>query len=397
MPSDDIFSQIAEDPAAMKKVADLEAEAAQDTTTPIAPEKPADTKPVADRAATLEKKPDGAPDSKTDAGTLPEAEQKEVETAKAEAEQEGKELDVDDKGVAKRDAAGKFIKRDKVVAAPAVQLTPDERKKFDAYLAEKQGSKYAKDFNRRLVTWSELNSEKDKFAAERATYQGQLKAAVEKFNADVATFQAEKAATTPTPEKYEAYAAKQTALANEKELAATKAEEAGDFDGAEKLRDEAKFARRDAEAATKSAEHVRKNPPLNEQQVQQKFQADQKTWVDKAAIDFPEFAKKDSPVFKATVEYFKQITASDPVVAKLPGFIYFAAERAAYKLSADKVPSLEKELGELRTKVKDLEVLTNPAGGGVVHRSPNAKKFDDLDADEQIAALKAEARGVRFD
>ena len=395
MPDENIFSQIADDPEAMKKVAALEAEAASDPTPTIEAEKPADTTPVAERAATADDVTKGAPKTETDAGTLPEAQ--EVETAKAEAEKEGKELDVDDKGAPKRGADGKFVKRDKVVAAPAVQLTPDERKKFDAYLAERQGSKYAKDFNRRLVTWSELNAEKEKLAAERTTTQTQLSGAIKKFNEDVAAFQAQKAQATPTPEKYEAFAAKQSALANEKELAAKTAEDAGDFDAAEKLRDEAKFARRDAEAATRSAEHVRKNPPLDEKAVQAKFVADQKTWVDKAAIDFPEFAKKDSPVFVETVNFFKQMTASDPVVAKLPGFIYFAAERAALKVAADKVPALDKELGELRTKVKDLEALTNPASGGVARRPQGSKKFEDLDEEAQIAILKQESRGVRFD
>ena len=374
------------DESELKHLEALEATQAAEFAALETPVKTDDTQPAGDRAPADVKEAPAAPVAKP-ADTLSEAEKQEVETAKAEAEKEGKELDVDDKGVAKRDAAGKFVKRDKVVAAPTVVLTPDERKKFDAYLAEKQGSKYAKDFTRRLVTWSELNAAKDNFAKESATHKEQLQGAIQKFNQDVATFQAEKAAITPTPEKYEAFATKQTALANEKELAAKKAEEAGDFDGAEKLRDEAKFASRDAEAATKSAEHVRKNPPLNQEQIQQKFVSDQKTWIDKAAIDFPEFTKKDSPVYQESLTFFREIT-KDPAVAKLPGIIYFAAERAALKTASARVPVMEKELGELRTKVKDLEALTNPTPGGAVQRPPTQSSGAKQDLDAEFAELK---------
>ena len=383
--------------AELKQLESLEAEQAAEFKKLGLDSQSGDTPPADDRAPADGKETPPDPSSQIPADTLSEAEKQEVETAKAEAEKEGKELDVDDKGAAKRDAAGKFVKRDKTPPpAPAITLTPDERKKFDSYLAEKQGSKYAKDFTRRLVTWSELNAAKDNFAKEAATHQSSLKSAVEKFNADVATFQQEKAATVPTPEKYEAFAAKQAALANEKELAAKKAVDDGNFDEAEKLRDEAKFARRDAEAATKSAEHVRQNPPLNQQQIQAKFTADQKTWVDKACIDFPEFAKKDSPVFQETVNYFKQMTASDPVVAKLPGFIYFCAERAALKTASARVPVMEKELGELRTKVKDLEALTNPTpSGGVARVQSGAKSATEMSDDELYAQLREEASSLR--
>jgi hypothetical protein len=378
----------------LKHLEAMEAEQAAEFKTLGLDAESGDTPPAGDRAPADGQEPPVAPVSKpTD--TPSEAEKQEVETAKAEAEKEGKELDVDDKGAPKRGADGKFVKRDKVNVPAAIQLTPDEWKKFDAYLAEKQGSKYAKDFTRRLVTWSELNAAKDKHSAEVATHQGQLKAAIEKFNADVAQFQAEKAATTPTPEKYEAFATKQTALANEKELAAKKAEDAGDFDGAEKLRDEAKFARRDAEAATKSAEHVRKNPPANAEQVQAKFVADQKTWVDKAAVDFPEFGKKDSPVFQEAVAFFREIT-KDPAVAKLPGIIYFAAERAALKTASARVPGMEKELGELRTKVKDLEALTNPTpSGGVPRVQAGGRSAGSMSEEELYQQLREEAAAMR--
>jgi len=334
------------------------------------------------------------PDSTKSKDTLSTADE-EVKTAKVEAEKEGKELDVDDKGVPKRGADGKFQKRDKKPIEPAIEFTSEERSRFDKYLAQRQGSKYAKDFSRRLVTWSELNSEKEKFAAAKTQSDTEFKTAVAKFNADVEAFKHEKAASTPTPEKYEDYAQKQINLATIKEAEAVKAEAAGNFDAAEKLKDEAKFARRDAQSAFDYAEHIRKNPLLDDKQKQEKFLTNQKGWMDKAAIDFPDFGKKGSDLQSKTLEYFKQMVAAEPALAKLPGFIYFAAERTALKSAADSVPSLNKELGELRTKVKELETLTNPSPSGGVQRQPAAKTFETMSAEEQFEQLQSETVAMK--
>ena len=380
--------------AAWKRLEELEAEQSKDTVD-FKPElKTDDTIQADDRALAGEEVVSQEP-SKKSSDTLSDAENNEVVTAKAEAEKEGKELEFDEKGIAKRGEDGKFVKLDKKTVEQPIEFNAEERAKFDKYLAQKQGSKYSKDFNRRMVTWSELNSEKEKFSAAKVQQENQYKAAIAKFNADVQAFQEEKSSMTPSPEKYEAFADKQNNLANEKELAAKKAEEAGDFDTAEKLRDEAKFARRDATAAKASAENVRKNPPINEKQRQEKFVADQRTWLDKAAIDFPEFAKKDSDLQKSALEYFKQITSSDPVVAKLPGFVYFCAERAALKSASDSVPAMTKELGDLRTKVKDLEALTNPTPSAGISKTPSVKTWDSMSSDEQYDHLRQEALSSR--
>jgi hypothetical protein len=87
------------------------------------------------------------------------------------------------------------------------------------------------------------------------------------------------------------------------------------------------------------------------------------------------------------------MSEKEPAVAKLPGFIYYCAERAALKLAADRVPNLEKELGELRTKVKELDALTNPSprGGGGVQRPKSPKGWDQMSSEEQFDALRQEA------
>jgi len=347
---------------------------------------------TADRPAGLDKPDKSAP--KTVPTDDLSAAEKEVATAKADAEKEGKELAVDEKGVPQRDAQGKFVKQDKKPAEQPVALSEAEKAKFTAYLKQTQ-SKYGADLGKRLVRWDAIKEAEKALDTKRTEAQTKLDTAIKQFNADVAAFRQEQDSQKPTPEKYESWAAGQLKLAGEKDAEAKAAEDAGDFDKAEKLKDEAKFMKRDANTALASAEHLRKNPPPTLQQQQQQFQTHQREWINKAAIDFPEFGKKDSAVQKAAAEYFKAMVAQEPAAAKLPGFIYFCAERAQLKSAADRLPAVEKELGELKTKLTELEALTNPTPSGGASRLPAANKsFETMDSDAQFEALKREAAGL---
>ena len=348
-----------------------------------------------DRASEAVKSSESAPKTdsqKTD--TPSEAEKKaaeELEAAQAEAEAEGKEIKLDEKGQPARAADGKFIKQDK---PQPVSLTADERTKFDKYLAQKQGSKYAKDFARRLVTWTELNEGKAAFSAEKAKLEGDIKAQRDRLYGEAEAFRLQQAASTPPPEKYEAYAAEEERKAGDLDKQAKAAEADGDFTKADKLREAAAEARAWAKNAKAKAEELRKNPPPSQKQQQEKLAVYLKEWTSKAAIDFPEFAKKDSAVQKEAAAYYRQMSAQVPMLQTLPGFIYFCAERAAYKTAADRVPGLERELGELKTKLKELEALTNPSPSGGVPKQPAAagnKKFEDMTPDEQFAWLRENA------
>ncbi len=237
---------------------------------------------------------------------------KEVETAKAEAEKEGKELDTDDKGVPKRDAAGKFVRRDKKPAVePPVNVTPDEEKKFLAWSKQLQ-SRYAHDITKRLVRWDKIMTAEAELTKTTDTNKKLLDSRIAQFNADVNAFRTERDSATPTPERYEAFAKKCSDEAKLKLAEAITAEHEGNIEDAEQLRDEAKFLNRDAANATASAEHLKKNPPMTLQKQQEQFATKQKEWIGKAAVDFPEFAKKNSTVQVATAEVFKQITQAYP-------------------------------------------------------------------------------------
>jgi hypothetical protein len=382
------------DANALDKLSQFEAEIAAEDKAAGTPS--SDTQSAGDRAPASQEPSQGTPDSTIQTG-IPSAEEKQaIETAKAEADKEGKELDVDDKGTPKRDAQGKFIKRDKAPVEPPITLTADEQAKFEKWQLQQAQGKYAKDNIRKDRSWKALNAEKEAFNAEKIKQQQALQGAINKFNADVAKHQAEIAATRHNPEKFDELANKLDTEAKLKEAEIIKAENAGDLDAAKKLYAEAEVCKADAGKARKYADQLRKNPPPNEKQVQEKFKADQSTWVAKANTDFPEFAKQGSAVRNAAIESFKEITTADPALARLPGLIYHCVRYAAAKTAADRVPAMEKELGELRTKVKELEVLTNPTPQGGVNRpQTGSKPFEQMTEDEQYNQLLQEAAGLK--
>jgi hypothetical protein len=382
------------DEQAFNRLAELEAEQAREASAmPNAPSK--DTPNADDRASAEPETKTGTPDSKDKSGIPSDADKQEIENAKVQAEKEGKELEVDDKGLPKRDAQGKFLKRDKVAPEKPIELTAEEKVRFDKYAEQRARGKYAKDAVRNDRSWRVLDETKEKFKVEMEQRQKSLQGAIAKFNADVKQFQTERDANRQTPERFDVYANTLETDAKLKEAQRLTAQANGDLESERKLDNEVAIIRNEVDKARKMAQHLRQNPPPNAKQIQEKFKADQNTWIEKANVDFPEFAKKDTPVRNAAVETYKEITAADPQLAQLPGLIYHCVRYAAAKTAADRVPSLDKELGELRTKVKELELLTNPTPQGGIARSQGAKSFDDMTLDEQYEQLRRESIGMK--
>ena len=351
-----------------------------------------------------------APDRAGDAGTPDESapspdpkrpdiqSDAEEKAARTEAEKEGKELALDDKGKPKRDDKGKFVKQDKKPVEPAVKLTPDETKKFSSYLKTLE-SKFAQDMGKRLIRWDSIKEVEQAHTEKVKADELRMANAIKSFNADVEAFKAEQQQSQITPEKWDQWAANQLLAAAEKQTAAEKAEKDGNFDLAEKLKDEVKFLRRDAATGKENAEALRKNPPKTDAQKQEQFQTDQRQWIGKAATDFPEFGKKGSEIQSAAAERFKQLVAETPQLGKFPGLIYYCAEYAALKTAADRVSVLEKsvsdkdkELGELKTKLTEADALLNPSPSGGAARLPKGQKArSEMTLQEEMAALQAEA------
>jgi len=273
----------------------------------------------------------------------------------------------------------------------AVKLSREEEKKFSQWLKQSQ-TKYAADMAKRLVRWDAIKQQEQAVLQAKTASEQALAAQKQQLESEMQAWKQEQEAQKPSPEKYEAWAAQQMVAADQKIKEADKLENDGEFDKAEALRDEAKFLKRDAASAIKTAENQRKNPPeLIQQKSQEQFIANQKEWVNKAAIDFPEFAKKDSQVQKDAAAYYNQIVASDPSVTKLPGFVYFCAERASLKSAADRVPGLTKELTETKKRLSQLEAMTNPSPSGGVTKMPSGKSYLDLSPEEQFNQLKQDA------
>lgn len=337
--------------------------------------------------------------------TSSDADKKEVDDAIADAEKTGHELKKDEQGKYLRDEKGKFVKQPKApVQDPAVsgvyeQIKGWKQEQLNALLDKffPNASKYAKENARKDTSWKALNEEKAKFETERKAFQDSVTEAKARFQADVDAFKEEQAQARPNADKYEAWSKAEAQKADDLNAAAKKAEDAGEFDKAEALKAQAAEASGLSKRAKDMAEDVRKNPPQDDKARQEKFVADQRTWINKAAQDFPEFGKKDSEVQKGAAEYYRQMTAQIPALNKLPGFVYFCAERADLMLKAnsgkaasERVSALEKENGELQAKVKELDALTNPTPQGGVARvtSGGGPKTDDQEYEElrQMAA-----------
>lgn len=259
-------------------------------------------------------------------------------------------------------------------------------------------SKFTQEQERRDRSWKALNSEKEAFKAEK---EATAKAKAE-LEAERKQMQAEREAaileSTPKPEQFEAAAQRKQTDADALEKQADRAEDAGDDDQARQLRAKAQRARVEAEQYREAGEQARKNPPPTLAAIQERRAAEEKEWTLKAAIDFPEFAKPNSAVAKSAVQFLENLKATDPVLSRHPKAAYFAAEHAHLQVMASAAVNLKKqldtrdaELGQLRAKVKELEALTAPSGGGSVQQQPGERTFNEMSPSEQEQQLQQAA------
>lgn len=242
-----------------------------------------------------------------------------------------------------------------------------------------KGSNFAKNQQRLQGSWKQLNEQKDAFRKE----QESLKAEKEELTRKAQEFEVQRQkASQPqyTPEQLEGYAVRQ-----EKE--AETLEAAGKYDEADKKRYK-------AEEFRQWAAQVRANPPApsqTEAQLKAQFVEQQKQWWSKAAIDFPQVAKEGTPEAKA----LKALIESNPqTFEKYPDAMYWSARLVCAETTAARVSAQEKELGELRAKVKDLnEQLAIPIDtvGG---QPAGEKEFKDKSPEEQEAELRKMAAAL---
>lgn len=252
-------------------------------------------------------------------------------------------------------------------------------------------SKYAKGQERLEKTWDDCNRRKADLDTQTQTLT-QRENALKMREADFQR-QQEQAQAQHKPEEYESAAAAKLSRAQSLNLQAdgldaraVKLEDAGKDREAEDCKRQAQQLRKqahkeegNAEDLRAHADNLRKNPPPSAKQREDAITAQSKEWTMKAATQFPELAKQGSDLQKVVAAHLNKLSQDDPVLSNHPSVIYHVTRLAAAETAAARVPGLEKELGEAKAKVKELEALTSPGGPGSVQQqsAPEKPKSDD--------------------
>jgi small-conductance mechanosensitive channel len=261
---------------------------------------------------------------------------------------------------------------------PATTDKPKEGEEPKAADGEKPKSRFEKAQDRLGKSWEQLNQEKQAHTkaieAERQAIEEQ-KAQLERQRAEWEASHRE-----PTADEYEAHAGRLLAKVKTLDAEAEKLESDGKYQEAEAKKREAARLSHYAEDAQAAAEQVRKNPPDKARQERAaKIEAARKEWTIKAAVDFPEYGKLNTPVAQAAADILNNLKQSDPDIANHPKAVYFAAELATAQTAAARVSELEKQLSVSKARVAELEALTSPGGGGVAGQ-PEAPQGDTLES-----------------
>lgn len=266
-----------------------------------------------------------------------------------------------------------------------------------------KSSAFAKDQQRRDTSWKAINAEK----AALVEQQNQLKASQEAHQrqVDQHKLQQAKAQSQFTPDQIEARA---TERGNDAARALEQAEawqaRADKLEGegkmkdaaraqmqADQLKEQAAESKAMAKALKARADQVRQAPPDKTlEQHKAKLDQQMRGYTLKAVEQWPEFGKNGSEFQKAVAAGLQEARSFGLEVNENPALIHYAARLVAGETAAARVPAMEKELGELRAKVKDLEGLTAPGGGSAAVQRQQGGNTSKTDAEEE-AELRAEA------
>lgn len=352
--------------AAAAKLAALDAAEATATTSPTQEQREA----TGERAAQVEEQ-----------GQNPKTE--EQTDTRAAAEQAPPDTAQTDSTIPKADAN-----------APAKPEQPKDEK-----------GRFQKAIERGFTNWKEFNEWKaaETQKVEARTKELEAKAAeIERKRVEV-----EEAQPNYQPEDYEQAAANSVNKAQSLSLqadglekrageAATAAEERQLQEQAAKLRKQAAAAEVQADNLKDYAANLRKNPPANAQQREAKRQQQVRDWSVAAAREYPELLNLESAVYKEADKQMAELKQRSPELASHPSSVYYVARMAKLTTEAARVPGLDKELGQLRARVQELEGLATTGGGGAVQPAGSGREasFGELTEAEQMRVLRAQAQGV---
>jgi hypothetical protein len=158
---------------------------------------------------------------------------------------------------------------------------------------------------------------------------------------------------------------------------------------AQDLREQAAGVKYTARQMKEMAENLRKNPDPTIEQHKAAMEGQKKYYLVEAAKQWPDLAKDGSEFQKQMAGHLKAAADLGIDPNEFPSIFYHAARLTAAETAAARVPAMDKELGELRAKVKELELLTTPGGGqGSAQRQPEAGAKTD---EQEEAELRHEA------
>ena len=239
-----------------------------------------------------------------------------------------------------------------------------------------KGSAFAKDRERLNKTWQQVNEEKARVAQEKSAIQAErvrLQQEQQKFEQRRAGANRQKL----TPELYD-----QSAAAAKKFVAdailqldglrfrKAKMEEAGQYTEAAKvdgqievLQKQAHVQEYQAAQFEEIAKNMRANPDVSGEALEKRNKEHLAHYTVEAAKKWPELAQAGSEFQKATAKAINILRQNGLDENDSPVLRYFAAEHVAASTAAARVPGMEKELAQLRARIKELELTNSPGGG----------------------------------
>jgi hypothetical protein len=267
--------------------------------------------------------------------------------------------------------------------------------------ADPKASKFAENQQRLMGGWKTLNAEKETLKQERETFQRERDSLV----AERKQLEDERQKVNQPkykPEDYENYAREATQKAMAWNEQAQKLEGEGKFDEADKAAAQSKLLRQQALQAKERADHLRANPPKpspTAEQAAKDFEVKRKEWYGKALTHYPAFKDKTSEPFKRlTAVLTKGAEGYDPIIEEVvnrsPEGMYYAARLVQAETLAASVAQKDKEIVELRAKVKELDEKAAIPADAVAQRQAGKKSDEEMSDEELEADLKRQAEAA---
>ena len=225
-------------------------------------------------------------------------------------------------------------------------------------------TKAQKEEARRDKSWKKLEEEKAAFAREKAEWETQ------------------KLKQTQNLSPSQNLAENPSALANAFDEIAKQFEDSGDFDKADEAREKAKELRaKTSQDNTQQVQQASSNP---------QFKVAWNAHMERAINDFPEMKDINSD-FGKTVQALLRAPDTAQLFNNRPDGIYIAAQLANMKMTALRVPALEKENATLKEEIKKLRQGMSIPSSGANGRAGDATSINNMSLEQQEAYFMKQA------